>query len=289
MCSYACNGATKDLHDFQITKNFHISDEWESSDDQGIHKVRMERSFTMPAELRHILDDDATRMRRAKSSYMLRPRECSMQKRMKDWHRSSVVSPEGELQAKRYTKMVKDDTLKHLRHTIHVASSIVEKGTAINDELARQEQVLSTAENDIAIAEYETDQCTEKLKGMKSLKGKLASVIWKSEPKLRINEFRKETRTFSNVNLNLLKDDIGLCSFSNMQTSTDSEDVEQAEITAGIGQLHNTLDAIRVQQGETAWALDNQEGRLSMFENHVSATHQKIKCQSQMINSIMLN
>jgi len=292
MCSNACSRATTNLQEFQYTEDFHTSNEWESSDDdQGIHKVRMGRSFTMPAELRQILDDGA-KLRRAKSSHMPRPRECSMEEKMRDWRRSSVVNPEGELQAKRYSKMVRNDTLKHLRHTIRAASSIVEKGTSINEELARQEHVLSTAENDIAVAEYETDQCTEKLKGMKSLKGKLASVIWKKEPKLRINEFNKETSTFSDVDLNLLKDDVGLCALSNMQTSTvtiteDSEDVEQVKIIAGIGQLHKTLDAITVQQEETAWALDNQEGRLSVFENRVSATHQKINCQTKMISSIM--
>jgi len=292
MCSNACNRKTNILHEFQYAEDLHTSDEWESSDDnQGIHELRLRRGFTVPAELRDILDD-AAKMRRAKSAYMPRPRECPMQEKMKDWHRSSVVNPEGELQAKRYSKLVNDDTLKHLRHTIRAASSIVEKGTAINDELARQERVLSTAENDVAIAEYETDQCTERLKGMKSLKGKLASVIWKKEPKLRIKEFSMETSTFSDVNLDLLKDDIGLCALSNMQTSTatiteDSEDVEQVKITAGIGQLHKTLDAIQVQQAETAWALDNQEGRLSVFENRMTTTHQKINCQTQMINSIM--
>merc|ERR1711920_465478 len=139
--------------------------------------------------------------------------------------------------------MISDDTLKHLRHTIRTASSIVDKGTAINDELARQERVLSTAENDIAFAEYDTDQATQKLKGMKSLKGKLASVIWKKEPKLRINEFSKETSTFSDVNLNLLKGDVGLCAFSNMQSSKatslskdiseNTEGTQETQIRAG--------------------------------------------------------
>jgi len=292
MCSQACNRETNNLHQFHYTEDMHTSDDWEwSDDDQGIHGGRMRRGVSMPVELRQILHDSAS-IRRAKSAYVPRPRESSVQEKIQDRHRSSVVNPEGELQAKRYSKIVTDDTLGRLRDTICLASSIVDKGTDINDELARQERVLSTAENDIAIAEYETDQSTEKLKGMKSFKGKLASILWKKEPKLRINEFSKETRTFSDVNLNLLKGDVGLCSFSTMQTNTASisennEDVEQVKINAGIGQLHKTLDAITVQQVETLWALENQEGRLSVFENSVSTTQQKINCQTQMINSIM--
>jgi len=292
MCSNACNRSTNSLPEFQYTEELHTSDEWDiSDDDQSFLPGRLGRSITMPAELRKIMDDTAN-IRRTKSAYSTRPRECAMREKMKDWHRSSVLNPEGELQARRYSKMVTDDSLEHLRHTIRTASSIVEKGTAINDELARQERVLSTAENDIAFAEYETDQTTQKLKGMKSLKGKLASVIWKKEPKLRINEFCQETSTFSNVNLDLLGDDVGLCGFSKMQNSTtsiteDTEDVQQAMINEGIGQLNKALDAIKVQQVDTAWALGKQEGRLSVFENRVSTTHQKINCQTQMIKSIM--
>jgi len=289
MCSHACNRATNNLHQSHYIEELHTSDDWEYlDDDQGIHEGRMRRGLTMPVELRQILHDPAS-IRRSKSAYVPRPRGSSMQEEIQDWHRSSVVNPEGELQAKLYSKIVTDDTLGRLCDTIRLASSIVDKGADINGELARQQHVLSTAENDLAIAEYETDQSSEKLKGMKSFKGKLASVIWKKEPKLRINEFNKETSTFSNLNL---KGDVGLFSFSTMLTNTASipkanEDVEQVKINAGIGQLHKTLDAITVQQVETLSALENQEGRLSVFENSVSATHQKINRQTQMINSIM--
>jgi len=292
MCSQASHRATNNLHEFQCIEDLESSDEKQNSDDdQVFYNGRLRRSATMPAELRQILDD-AGQIGRAKSACVLRQRKSSIQEKMKTWHRSSVMNPEGELQAKRYSKMVTDDTLEHLRQTIRTASSIVEKGTAINDELARQERVLSTAENDIAIAEYETDQSTQKLRGMKSVKGKLASVIWKKEPKLRINEFSKETSTFSNVNLNLPGGDVGLCAFNQMQNSTASKsedmgDVQQNKIKAGIGQLFKTLDAMTVQQVETAWALGKQEGRLSMFENRLSTTHKKMNCQTQMMNSIM--
>merc|ERR1719419_45637 len=144
----------------------------------------------MPAELRQIFDD-ATMTKRSKSAFVPRSRERSLHKEKIDWHRSSVVNPEGELQAERYSKMITDDSLKHLRHTIRTAGSIVDKGTSINDELARQERVLSKAENDIAITEYETDQTTEKLKGMKSLKGKFSTMVWKKDPELK--EFSRET------------------------------------------------------------------------------------------------
>merc|ERR1719334_1608858 len=197
----------------------------------------------MPEELRQAMHD-AAKMRRAKSAP--RSRGCTTHRETKDWHRSSVVNREGELQAKRYCKMVTDDTLEHLRHTIRTASSIVDKGTAINDELARQDRVLTKAGSDIAIAEYETDQTTEKLKGMKSLGGKLRTMVRKKEPKLK--EFSRETSSFINVNLDLLEGDMGLCAFSKMgnsKASSISKDIAEDDMTnveaqmrAGIGQLH---------------------------------------------------
>jgi len=292
MCS--CNPRSS-INKFQCTEEMVTSEEHEDTDDDGefFNLGTMRTSFSMPDELRHALKVE-TEHRRAKS---LRIPRCSRLEKRKDWHRSSIFNPEEELKAKRYSTIVSDDSLKHLRETIRTASSIVDKGTAINDELARQENVLSKAENDIAFAEYDTEQTTQTLKGMKSMKGKLASVIWKKEPKLRIDEFRKETSTFSKVNFNLLEQDVGLCAFSKMQgskasslskdISEDTEDMQQTQIKAGIGQLHKALDAITRQQVDTAYALDKQEGRLSVFENRVGTTHQKINCQTQMINSIM--
>jgi len=295
MCS--CQARNNIRDQFQCTEEMYTTEEQEDTDleNEYFNLGRMNRSITMPDELRLVIDQ-VPKTRRVKSAEPI-PRESSKQKKIKDWHRSSVVNPEGELQAKRYSKMIADDSLKHLRQTIRTASSIVDKGTAINNELARQENVLSKAEYDIAIAEYDTDQTTNTLKGMKSLKGKLANVIWKKEPKLRINEFSKESSTFSNVNLNMLEGDVGLCAFSNMQSSKatslskdvseDTEGTAEAQIKAGMGQLHKALDAISLQQLDTALTLNKQDGRLSVFENRMSSTQSKINYQSQMINSIM--
>merc|ERR1719285_904395 len=85
----------------------------------------------------------ATQLNRPKTEQVLRSREYSLQQKMKDRRRSSVVNGEAELQAKRWCKMVTDDTLKHLSHTVRIAGTIVDKGVVINNELARQDSVLS--------------------------------------------------------------------------------------------------------------------------------------------------
>jgi len=297
MCSQLCISPRSNIHLFQCTEWLHTSEEQEDIDDhENLNRGTISSSAKMPDELRTVLQG-GTKIRRVKCQQLPRSKECQWQSKLKDLQQSSVLNSERELQAKRYSKVVVDDSLKNLRQTIYTAGSIENKGTAINNELARQERVLSKAEIDVAIAEYDTDQTTETLKGMKSLKAKLARIVWKKEPKLRINEFSKETRSFSNVNLNLLEQDVGLCTFSKMlnsgasssfkDISKDTEGTQQTEIKAGIGQLHKTLDAITLQQKDTALALDQQEGRLSVFENRLTTTHKKINCQTQMITSII--
>jgi len=302
MCSQLDNNDRSNLHNFQYTEEWHTTDEpWDTDDDNqyfppgrsisslGRSISSRGRRISSPDDLRRELQID-TKLRRAKSEQLNTSRVYSMEDKMKDWH-----NRKGELQAERYCKLVEGDTLEHLRDTRRSASSLLDKGTAINDELARQERVLSKAESDLVIANYDTDQTIETLKGMKSLRGKLASVLWKKEPKLRINDFTKDTRTFIDLNVDLLDEDVGLSAFSKMscsnvfslsEISDDTEVTQQMQIKAGVGQLHKALDAIEVQQVNTATALEQQE-RLLMFENRIGSTNQKIRRQTKLIGTIM--
>jgi len=89
--------------------------------------------------------------------------------------------------------------------------------------------------------------------------------------------------------------DVGLAAFRTMNSSKvsrlskdisgDTEATQQMLIKAAIGQLHKSLDAITVQQMNTASALDQQD-RLSVFENRITTTNQKINRQTKLINTI---
>merc|ERR1719233_124129 len=138
---------------------------------------------------------------RTKTGRVLRSGGFSLQNKIKYWHQSSVVNREAELQAKRWCKMVTDDTLKHISHSVHIAGSIVEKGVAINNGLARHRSLLSKAETDISLSKYESEQAAETLSGMRSLRSKLKNVIWKKEPKLNMEEFNRKIGSFNKVDL----------------------------------------------------------------------------------------
>jgi len=288
MCSQVCSRtAVHNIYDVPMTYGSDTSDE-DSIDDKYWHlnNPMVKKSISMPLDFRRELEEVST-IKRAKSGQLSRSRGYSLQDRMKERCRSSVLDQEMENTAKRYCKMVREDSLRSLRHTISLAGSMVEKGSDINKELARQEQVISRAETDIRITEIETDEVTEVLKGMSSLRGKLSTVIKKKKPKQKANPS-------GNMDMNLMKGEVSLFSFSNMSNCKSSipskgstEDTHQKQINEGIGHLNQTLDAIAVQQLDTACTLDHNKARLSAFEDQMTRSHQKIKSQSQMINQIM--
>merc|ERR1719245_618815 len=107
---------------------------------------------------------------------------------------------------------------------------------------------------------------------MRCLRSKFKNVIWKKSPKAKINDFDSKTSSFSNVKLELFEEDMR-SSLSKMEckspgSSTDTpEEIQQIQIKTRLGQLHNALDIMAVQQMDVAWALDNQEGRFNIFES----------------------
>jgi len=283
MCSRVCNRTRPDFCEFQPSVDWHTEEETDGESELVNPNQMMVKNRSMSTDLRKALGETPP-VARARTA---RTGGYSLQERMKDWHRSSVADPEGEAQAEEYCKKVRGDTLKHLNRTVRMASSIVEKGTDINQELARQERVIFKAENDLSMAEYETDQATETLRGMSSLKGKLSSILRKKQPKMKVNPF-------SNMNMDLMDGESGLCAFSTMShcqsissSKVETNGTQENQIKRGMGTLHQALDMMTIQQMDTAWALERQEGRLSVFENQMTTTQQKINRQSQMINKIM--
>jgi len=286
MCSQICSRTVGNVYDFQVTEEYFIHNE--SADDEGgyLYSPMGKRSIAMPPDLRRILGE-ASPLKRGKGEQLSKSRSCSLQDRMRDRRQSPVVDREMEDSAEQYLKIVSEDSVKHLRHTIRVAGSIAEKGSDINKELARQERVIFKAASDSTITEYETDQVNEALKGMSSLGGKLANVIRNKTPKPKKNPPM-------HMDIDLINGEVGLFSFSRMSkckspllSKSATEDTQQKQLKDGFRDLHQALDVITIQQMDASWALDRQEERLSGFEDQLTTTHRKINSQSRLIKQIM--
>jgi len=289
MCSPS-PGDPVNLDEFQYDVQWDTSEEQEDTDDENefFNLGKMEKCMSLQG-LGNL--ETATPMIRVKTGRALGSGGFSFTEKMENWHQSSVVNREAELRAKSWCKMVTDDTVENLSHTVHIAGSIVEKGVAINNELARQGTLFSKAETDISLCKYETDQVTETFKGMRFLRSKLKKVIWKKEPKFEMDEFDIKTTPFSRVKLDLFEQNMESCSLSTCKSPSllkdTSEDVQQNQIKAGIRELHNALDIMAMQQIKVASALDTEEERLTMFGRQLTATNENINRQSQMIRRII--
>lgn len=142
------------------------------------------------------------------------------------------------------------------------------------------------AASNLEIAEYETDLATEALKGMSLSRGKLATVIWQKKPRLKVN-------TSKNINVDFINPEVGLFSFSRMRNCNISipskvatQDRQREEIKVGFGHLDQALDVITIQQLDAAWALDRHEELLSLCEDEIATTHQKVKSQTGRMKQI---
>lgn len=277
------------MYDVQKTEEWSTLDE-ESADAEDQYSnspiVWQKKSISMPPELRRVLGE-VPPIKQRKSEPMPKSGRYSLQAPRRNRRRSSVVDLKTEDIARRHSKRVTEDSLKHLRRTLRIAGSIAEKGSDINKELARQDRVILTAETDISIAEHETDRASEALKGMSSIRRKFATVVKKKKP-------RPKVRPFRNFNMDLINGEVSLSAFSRMINCKSSipskdatDDTDQKQLKEGIGHLHQTLDVIALQQMDAAWALGRHEERLSIFEDQISTTHRKINSQTQMVYQIM--
>jgi len=286
MCSQVCTRTGSNVHSHQFTQCWYSSEEEDNEVEvasfSGVKKRR-----SLPKDFyRDSMKTSPTPTARAKTERNSRVKGYSLAERMKERQRSSVVSREGEFLAQQYSKMMAADTLEHINHTVCVAGAIVNKGAHINEELSRQERVLGKAGDNMSIIEYDTELTAHSLKGMTSLRSKIASKISGQKPK-------KKVKDLSEMNFDMLIGQPGLCAFSrtgtyNSSITTKSSGLtQQDQIKAGFEKLHDALDVIKVQQLDTAWTLERQKGRFSGFEEKIGTTHEKINRQSILMNKIM--
>jgi len=285
MCSQADNSQGNNMFSSQFIEHWHASEE--EDEEEAVSYPRVRKTKSVPPNV----NGDSIKkppMARAKTERVSRISGYSLTERMKDLQRrrSCVVSREGELLAKQYSKVVRNDTLKHVNNAVRFADSIVQKGANINDELSRQERFLCKVDNEMSTIDYDTDLTARALKGMTSLTGKISSTISK----------RKSKRKLNKLNFDLMAGESGLCALSRINTTESlysptvtesSVCTPEQQIKTGLGQLNNALDVIKVQQLDTAWALQRHEGLLGGFEGKLDTTHEKINHQNTLMKKIM--
>lgn len=267
ICSRVSEGELSKWNQFQCEKEYFS----EEQDDDSSNLGGLSKCMSFP---RRNDFEKVSQGKRAISEQVFRSRGYSLQERIQDWNRSPKVNRGAELQAERYCKIVTDDTLKHLSDTVRTADSIVEKCFTIRNELVRQNDVLSKAEADISIVEHDNDQNKNTLRGMSSWICKSRNVRLKKVKNINVCE-EEELYTFGRTKCTSLS--LSQCK---------SNDMQQAQIRAHMGQIDSAMDTIAVHQNDIACKLDREEGRFTRFENRLTNADEEINSQTRTIKRI---
>jgi hypothetical protein len=234
----------------QFTEQGYYSEEGEEDEDEFV-------SFTkVPTSPRDVNRDAVIQFstQRAKTGGMSGVSRCSLQERIKERHPSSGVKPKGEHRA--HEKMVTDDTLEHIYHTIRVFNSMVRMRPTRNEALGCLEGVPCKPDTKISAVAYDENLPSQTLEGITPGRGKIVGTV----PRKKLKRKLKGARKF---NFDLKNRQSGLCAVSKLggckaisvpTVRESSARTPQQQIKTGFGHQHNALNAIEAQQLDTTWA-----------------------------------
>jgi len=183
-----------------------------------------------------------------------------------------------EYEGRQYCDALKKDTLMELKNTCQVAETIVQKGDDISEELARQGKVVDKLNHVLHSTEQDLNDASYRLRGMKSLGGKVVNSLWHRKPKAHAHSgYMCESRDFKTSSP----------SVSSHSLYNSPKRTSQQQIMAGVEQLCSTLDKVRNQQLVIADELRHQE--LDKFELNMDRIDGKIHNQTNLIHCFKLN
>jgi len=205
--------------------------------------------------------------------------EKSLKQRIEERKRNTVANVSclrDECEAMQYCDALEEDTWIELKDTFQVAETIVQKGANIKEELARHDWVIHSANRDMHSTEQDINETSWRLKGMKSLSGKIGNLIWHKKPKAQAFTDFHESRDFRTAST----------SISPYSPYRSPKRTTQQQIKAGVVQLSITLDKVRSQQLAIADELQHQEEQFTEFDINMGRIHGKIHKQNDLMNSI---
>jgi len=203
-----------------------------------------------------------------------------IRERIQERKRTTIVGAgfiQDEYGARQYCDAVMQNTWMELQNTCNFAESIERKGADMCEELARQERVICKADNCVYSTEQDLNETRYRLRGMKSLRGKVANFLWHKRPEAKsYSDIVIETREFRTSSTSLCP----YVPYSSPQKAT------QYQIKAGVDRLSATLDEVKRQQLVIADELQHQDKKLSEFDTNMGRVHGKVHCQTDLIRCI---
>jgi len=188
---------------------------------------------------------------------------------------------EGEREAKMYMNKIEDNSMAQLTETIQSVESLLEKETDIQRELKRQGEVVKQANRDARAAEKDIDDTSHRLKGMRSLGGKMANLIFRN-PHHNVNSAPACESNHDSEN-NFLRISaqpmVSLPSYSPTKS-------KQECISQGVEQLCSLLDVVEIKQLDIGKELEKQHETMEILDQNMDQLEDKIGQQTDLMKSM---
>jgi len=186
---------------------------------------------------------------------------------------------EGEHQAKMYINKIEDNSMKQLTETFETVGSMLEKETAIQNELKRQGEIVNQANRDVRAAEKDIDDTSHRLRGMRSLGGKVASLVSRRAHVKSAPASDSDHESENNFPPELTESMTSLPSLQPNQS-------KQEWLCQGVGQLCSLLDVVETKQLDIGHELEKQHETMKILDENIDNIECKIGHQTNLMKSI---
>jgi len=203
--------------------------------------------------------------------------EPSLKDRVRERQRRGYKFIENEEQAVSYMGALENSSMRELTETFTVVDSMITKGNDTCQELKRQGEVLRQANSDMHETEKDIADTSHRLKGMKSVRGKLANLVW-SKPKHHgrsVSEGEQVTNTFKRS----MTAPMILSGYSDSQT-------KQEWMTEGLKKLGCAMSILEEQQLSMKDEFETQEKYMNKLNHDMDNVEKSLLHQTNLMHSM---
>lgn len=201
---------------------------------------------------------------------------CSLKQQIRERKQRSYHNfIEDEQEAKSYMDALENNSMLHLAETFTVVDSMIADGNDTCQELKRQGEVVCHANRDIRETEKDIDDTNRRLKGMNSIRGKLANLVW--SPKKHYHDDSWDDQPTTTLKRSMTAPI--LPSYSNSQT-------KQEWMTEGVKKLGGAMTVLENQQLAMKHELGAQDKYLNKLDHNIDHIGKRIIHQTDLIHGI---
>jgi len=201
----------------------------------------------------------------------------SLTERIRERQQRGYKFIENEEEADSYMDALQNSSMSQLTDTLHIVDSMITKGSHTCQELKRQGEVLHHVNHDIHETEKDIDDTSHRLKGMKSLRGKLANLVWR-KPKNHDHSDSEDEQVTNTFRRSMTAPMI-LPSYSSGQD-------KQEFISEGVKQLNTAMCILEEQQLSIKEEFEAQEKYMNKLDHNMDNVEKSLLNQTNLMRSL---